>query len=203
VRIAKASLAFLSSFILFSNISNGQTSKTVTDYLKVPGPVTFDNKSYKLSWSSHPTADFYKQEYLPAGESADGFKSMILLDVLTGNLNVKDIVAGKVAELKKMKEANPVINYEIFDNSKSGEYMLDFLLTANGVDGKINIAERNVYRYTSFTDAAGKKGVLLFGVSVRSYGKDITTFLTNLKKNKKDLVDKTAQFKMPAVNVSK
>ena len=194
---------FFAAFLLFSVISNAQTNKAVNDYLKVPGPINFDSKSYKLSWSSHPAADYYKQEYLPGGESADRFKSMILLDVLTGKVNVKDIVGAKVAELKKMKETNPVVNYEIFDNSKSGEYMLDFLLTANGADGKISIAERNVYRYTSFTDKSGNKGVLLFGISVRSYGEAITSFLADLKKNKKDLVNQAAQFKIPSVTITK
>ena len=203
MKITKPKPLFFAAFLLFSVISNGQTSKAVNDYLKVPGPINFDSKSYKLSWSSHPAADYYKQQYLLGGESADRFKSMILLDVLTGKVNVKDIVGAKVAELKKMKETNPVVNYEIFDNSKSGEYMLDFLLTANGADGKISIAERNVYRYTSFTDKSGNKGVLLFGISVRSYGEAITSFLADLKKNKKDLVNQAAQFKIPSVTITK
>jgi len=203
MKITKPKPLFFAAFLLFSVISNAQTNKAVNDYLKVPGPINFDSKSYKLSWSSHPAADYYKQQYLLGGESADRFKSMILLDVLTGKVNVKDIVGAKVAELKKMKETNPVVNYEIFDNSKSGEYMLDFLLTANGADGKISIAERNVYRYTSFTDKSGNKGVLLFGISVRSYGEAITSFLADLKKNKKDLVNQAAQFKIPSVTITK
>jgi hypothetical protein len=175
----------------------------MTDYLNVPGPVVFDKKSYNLSWTSHPSANYYKHEYIMPGDNVDKFKAMILIDVLTGSLKLKDIVAAKVAELKKMKETNPVVNYETFDNPKSGEYMLDFLLTANGADGKISIAERNVYRYKTFTDKSGKTGVVLFGVSTRSYGVDVTAFLTSLKTTKKDLVNKVAEYKIPAIQILK
>ena len=68
-----------------------------------------------------------------------------------------------------MKATNPLVNYEMFQ--KNGEYLLDFLLSANAADGKtVDIVERNVYRYKTFTDKSGKKGILLFAVSVRSYG---------------------------------
>src|SRR5262249_39306067 len=95
------------------------------DYLSVPGPVTFDKASYALSWTSHPTANYYKQEYLPAGEKADHYRQMLMLEVLTDAPELKDIVAGKMAELKTMKETNPVVNYQVME--KDGEYMLDFL----------------------------------------------------------------------------
>lgn len=195
-------LPFLLVSFLFSIASHGQKNKTV-DYLTVPGPVVFNKQTYQLSWSSHPSANFYKQEYIQKGDSADRFTSMVLLDVMTGNVNVKSIAAAKLAELKKMKESNPVINYNSFNNPATGEYMIDFLLTANGADGKMSIAERNVYRYVSFTDKAGKKGVLLFGVSTRSYGDDITPFLVSLKTTKQLLVNEVAAYKVPAIKLVK
>jgi hypothetical protein len=65
----------------------------------------------------------------------------------------------------------------------------------------LEIAERNIYRYTKFTSAAGQKGILLFGVSTRSYGNNINQFLTNLKTGKKYLVDLAAKFKIPVVKL--
>ena len=187
--------------IFFSAASSGQAKKA-TDYLGIPGPISFDKKSYNLSWSSHPSAAYYKQEYIPAGESADQFRTMILIDVITGNVNIKDVAAAKIAELKKMKETNPVINYESFDNPTTGEYMIDFLLTANTPEGKRSIAERNVYRYKTVTGKSGGKAILLFGISTRSYGDETVSFISSLKTTRKTLVTQVAQFTIPAVTIS-
>jgi hypothetical protein len=191
-------LIFIAS-LLTSTFSQAQKA---VDKLNVPGPILIGNKSYAISWTSHPTADFYKQEYIPAGDNADKFNSMVMLDLSLGNFMLKDVVGSKIAELKKMKATNPIVNYEMFQ--KNGEYLLDFLLSANTHDGKtIDIIERNIYRYKTFTDKSGKKGVLLFGLSVRSYGKDVDTFLKNLKTGKAVLLNEVAQFNIPPVAISK
>lgn len=184
------------------HIAFGQTAKPATDYLKLPGPLQFNNASYRLSWSAHPTANYYKQEYITAGDDPERFKTMLLIDVVTGNAEVKDFVASKIEELKKLKETNPVVNYETFENK--GEYMIDFLLSQNTPDGKdISIIERNVYRYKSVVDKAGQKAVLLFGVSTRAYGAGVTPFLTNLKGKRSDLTNKVAQYTIPQITISK
>jgi hypothetical protein len=178
-----------------------QNSKPVVEYLGVGGPVSFQKKTYALVWSSHPTAKYYKQEYVAKGDSLSHFKTMLLLEAVTGATNLKDVVSAKVAELKAMKEANPVVQYEIFDNAKAGEYLIDFLLTANASDGSVSIVERNVYRYKTFTDKKGGTGILLFGVSERGYGKDVQPFLLRLKKEKAVLVNEVAGMALPAVKI--
>ncbi len=191
--------SLLSLFILLSSFAYGQKP---VDKLNVPGPIVIGKKSHVLTWTSNPSAGFYKQEYIPAGDKVNKFKSMVLIDVNLGNFILKDIVGAKMDELKKMKEANPMVNYEVFQ--KNGEYLLDFLLSANSPDGKtIDIVERNVYRYKTFTDKTGKKGVLLFGVSVRSYGNDIDDFLKGLKAGKAALLNEVAQYSIPVVIISK
>lgn len=144
----------LATILLMSINTFSQTNKTAAYYLTVPGPIIFESKTFNLNWSSHPLANFYKQEYIVKEDNANQYKTMVLIDVVTGGENIKNIVAAKVSELKMMKEGNPVINYEIIDNPATGEYMLDFLLTANAPDASISITERNVYRYKSFTDKA-------------------------------------------------
>ncbi|MDQ3193607.1 MAG: hypothetical protein M3P82_01270, partial [Bacteroidota bacterium] len=134
--------------------------------------ITFDNVNYNLLWSSHPSDNYYKQEYLPEKDTLKRFKKLILLEVATGKTPVKDIVTTKIAELKRMNESDPIINYEMFE--KDGEIMLDFLVSENIPDRKeLSIVERNVYCYRSFTGVNGKEGVLLFGVSERAYGEVI------------------------------
>lgn len=170
----------------------------VTDYLGVQKPLTFQNKAYNLAWSSHPTASYYKQEYLQKGESLEQFRSMILLEVLSGSARLADIVNAKVNELNTMKKTNPVVRYEMFNKKETGEYLLDFVLSANNPDGSIAIVERNVYRYKTL---GSKGGILLFGVSTRSYGKEAAAFLTALKNNRKTLVNDVAQFALPQVRL--
>lgn len=188
--------------VILSSSSYGQTKKAVTDYLNLPGPVAFDSKSYNLSWSSHPSANYYKQEYIVSGDNVAKFNTMLMVEVATGDIKIKDVVAAKVEELKKMKESNPIVNYESFDNPKTGEYMIDFLLSQNTPDGKdISIAERNVYRYMPFTDKAGKKGIILFAISTRSYGDKIQPFLVSLKSKKSELVNKVAEYKFPEIKI--
>ncbi|MEP6675211.1 MAG: hypothetical protein ABJA78_08645 [Ferruginibacter sp.] len=196
----KEIIIFLLSSILLT-AANGQQLKKPFDYLSV-SDLLFNKSAYSLSWTSHPTANFFKQEYLVKADNADRYNTMILIDVLTGTDNIKEIVAQKITELKKLKESNPVIRYETFDNTKSGEYMIDFVLTENSADGKyISIAERNVYRYKFFVDKKGNKSILLFGVSIRSYGNAVGNFLNDLKINKSVLVNEVAGFKIPEIKI--
>lgn len=183
-------------------MAQGQTGKTVTEYLNVPGPVSLNNESFSLAWSSHPSATYYKQEYIAAKDNLDKFKKMVLVEVLTGNAKAADLAQAKIAELKQMKLSNPIVNYEVFQ--KNGEYILDFLLSENAPGGKkINILERNVYRYKEVIDKNGQKGVMLFGASERAYGNDADTYLVALKKTKSTLTNAVAAYVIPQLTIKK
>ena len=187
--------------LLLTTFAFGQTTKP-TEYLGVAGQLTFDKTSYNLAWTSHPTDNYYKQEYLAKGDTIEKFKKLILLEIITGKTKLKDVVATKIAELKKMKAANPVVNYETFE--KDGEVMLDFLVSENTADGKyLSIVERNVYRYKSVVDKNGQKGVLLFGVSERAYGDDIDKFFPNLKAHRFDLINLVGAYELPEIKIAK
>jgi hypothetical protein len=196
-KIYSISLAML----MISATAFAQTNKPVTNYLDVPGPIVFANNRYDLSWSTHPAAGYYKQEYVAKGEQLNRYKTMIMLDVVTGESNIKNIVAAKIAELKKLKEGNPVVNYEVINNTATNEYLIDFLLTANAPNGTISIAERNVYRYKTIKIKPGQQAIVLFGVSTRAYGAGIDQFFTSLKTSRKDLISKVASFNIPAVKL--
>ncbi len=187
--------------LIFSTFAFGQTTKS-TEYLGVAGPISFDKVSYNLAWTSHPADNYYKQEYLAKGDTIEKFKKLIMLEIITGKTKLKDIVATKVAELKKMKVSNPVINYETFE--KDGEVMLDFIISENTPDGKlVSILERNVYRYKSVVDKSGQKGVLLFGVSDRHYGNDIDNFFATFKSKRFDLINLVGAFDIPEISIAK
>ena len=197
----KNKLTFAVLGIFLTILSYGQTNKTITEYLGVAGPISFDKVSYNLAWTSHPTDNYYKQEYLAKGDTIEKFKKLILLETITGKAKLKDVVATKIAELKKMKAANPVVNYETFE--KDGEVMLDFLLSENTPNGKyLSIVERNVYRYKSVIDKSGQKCVLLFGVSERAYGDDIDRFFPKLKEHRYDLINSVGAFVIPEISIA-
>ncbi|HEX2683349.1 MAG TPA: hypothetical protein VHL77_05435 [Ferruginibacter sp.] len=172
---------------------------SVTDYLGVPGPIVLNKVSYNLAWSAHPSAPYYKQEYIRASDKLEKFGKMIIVEVLTGTAKPIDMAQAKVGELKEMKKNNPIVNYESFQ--KNGEVLLDFLVSQNLPNGQIKILERNVYRYKAFSGKNGQKGVILFGASERSYDKAADDYLLNLKKNKSILLNAVAAFNIPEISL--
>ncbi len=196
----KLRLTLFTAFI--SALLFAQAGKSVPDYLGIPGPMLLNGNTFNLAWSSHPSAAYYKQEYIPAKDKVERFKKMVLNEVLMGDNKPIDLAQSKISELKQLKISNPIVNYEIFQ--KNGEVLLDFLLSENSADGKtINILERNVYRYKAITDKSGKKGVMLFGASERSYGSESDAFLISLKKNKSVLLNAVAAFSIPQVSLKR
>ncbi len=193
-KIAGLLFSVLGSFIL-----HAQTGKAIADYLNVPGPVVLNKDTFRLAWSSHPSAAYYKQEYVGAKDKLEKFRKMVLVEALIGDAQPLDLVNAKINELKQMKQSNPMVNYETFQ--KSGEIILDFLVSDNSADGKkVNILERNVYRYRSVTDKNGKNAVMLFGASERAYGNEVDVFLSALKNTKSILLNAVAAYPVPAIS---
>ena len=170
----------------------------VEDYLHLGDKYRFDNKDYKLVWSSHPASNFYKQEYILPNENVEKYTRMIMIDFLEGDLTPKDAISNFVNNLENSKKQNPIINYQMYE--REDEYMLDFIISKNSQDGKeILILERNVYRYFRI-NTPKRKGVLLFGVSDRAYTKKEMDNMFSVLKNKKlDLVNKIIQIEVPKI----
>ena len=170
----------------------------VEDYLHLGDKYRFDNKDYKLVWSSHPMDNFYKQEYILPNENVEKYTRMIMIDFLEGDLTPNDVLSGLVNSLENSKKQNPVINYKVYE--KNNDYMIDFIMSENSQDGKeVLILERNVYRYFRI-NTPKRKGVLLFGVSDRAYTKKEMDNMFSVLKNKKlDLVNKVIQIEVPKI----
>ena len=170
----------------------------VEDYLHLGDKYRFDNKDYKLVWSSHPASNFYKQEYILPNENVEKYTRMIMIDFLEGDLTPKDAISNNINNLENSKKQNPIINYQMYE--REDEYILDFITSKNSQDGKeILILERNVYRYFR-TNTPKRKGVLLFGVSDRAYTKKEMDNMFSVLKNKKlDLVNKIIQIEVPKI----
>jgi hypothetical protein len=195
---------FLAGLLLFS-FSEKKYKDEIRDYLNVPGPLTFNNTEYNLAWSSNPSNNYYMQEYVPKDEKIDNFNKMVLINlIVTDSLTLEDVVNAKLAELKKLQKKNPVIQFIPYDNAKTGEHIIDFLLSANEPDGKhLSLVERNLYRYKNFKDKYGKNGILLLGFSSRAYGHDIYSFFSDLKEHRSEMIPKFGNFIIPEITIVK
>ena len=173
-------------------------SEAVVDRLSVPQSFEFNGESYRLSWSSHPRPHYFKQEYLPSGQTSERFQRMILIEVTVREVNVKDVVAAQVNMLNKRKPTDPTVNFAILTNSKNDEIILDFILSAQNSRGE-DIVEWNAYRYAALKGKGGVSGVVLFGISRRGYGDDATNFLRRLKSTRPAEINALAAYPLPAV----
>lgn len=173
----------------------------VDDYFSIPGPVAFGDTSFELAWSAHPNANYYKHEYLPSGQTLEKFNEMVIIEVITGELTLEEAVNTKVKELANRKNSDPYANYDVIKNPKTGEYILDFIVSdSNG--NEATIAEWNAYRYVKLQDKSDRAGVMLFAVSSRAYGEGISDFLKALKNSRSESISMLSSFDVPNVKLS-
>jgi hypothetical protein len=189
--------------LLVSILATGFSPKKepVKDYLNIPGPISFNSTDFKLAWSSNPTATYFKQEYVPAGEVVERYNQMIMVEAVYGNLTVQDAVRAQVNVIQQRKKTDKVAQYQVIENPDTGEIILDFLMSA-GTKKALNIVEWNAYRYQAFEDEKGRKGILLFAISRRGHDDNITAFLKNLKDERIPMINLLGQYELPAVKVN-
>jgi len=192
----------LANLLLLSSQSYGQKTKEVINFLSIPGPINVQKKAYQLTWSSHPDASLYKQEYLAVGDHFPNYKSMIMIDFVLTASPVDQAVSTKIRELETLKATNPSVNFNILSNAATGEKMIDCLIGQMAPDDRNSLVERTVFRYKSVKTKSGQRGVLLFAVSTRAYGKEVDPFLVKLKRDKPILVNEVARLPMPTIHVA-
>ena len=185
---------FLVAIIGLSSYTLKNSNQKVKEYFSIP-LVQYSNTSYQLSWSSHPSENYYKQEYLAAGEKETTFTHMIMIEAVVGNITLKDAVGAKIAELEQRKKSDALVNYQVIENKATGEYMLDFIMS-DAIGTANAIVEWNAYRYSNLK---GNKGVQLFALSKRGYGAATTNFLKDLKTMRPKDISSFAAAKVPQV----
>lgn len=170
------------------------------DRLGVPGPLSFDGASYRLAWSSQPSAGYYKQEYLPAGETPGGHTRMLLVELLDTGIGPREALAAQVRSLNQRKGKDPLLNMAVLENKQTGEAMLDFLISAH--ERGQSIAEWNAYRYAPRKSSGGRNAALLFAISRRAYGDDaIRAFLAELKSSRSGDIGRLARAPLPEISL--
>lgn len=191
----------LMALMLGSAQGYGQ-NKPAVNYMGIPGPLTLQKKSYQLVWSSHPDPSLYKQEYITAGDGFPNYKSMVTIDFVIGAVTVDDAVRTKIQELDQLKRTLDV-KYEVISNPATGEKIVDCLLGQTAADEQKSIYEHDVYRFKAIAAKSGQKGIVLYALSNRAYGKDINAFLTKLKADRKALISEVAKATIPDITIRK
>lgn len=164
------------------------------DAVGAPGPFVLEGESFELAWTSHPTDTYYKQEYVPEGQSVEAYEQMFMVDVQTDGTSVGEAAGSMVDGLKQRQATDPVVNFALIENEATGEIILDFLLSDDS-SGTV-IVEWNAYRYVSLED-----GVAMFGISRRGYDEGASELLKGLKGWRMGTIEALAGLDLPEVVV--
>lgn len=168
------------------------------DMLGVPGPISFQEQDYVLSWTSRPTPDYIKQEYVPQGQAVEAYSEMILIETVVGAITPIQAAALQVQSLDARKGTDPVVNHQIMQNEASGEVLLDFVVSDLSVDPVV--VEWNAYRYAALP---GSEGVMLYAVSRRGYGQDgATQFMSGLGALRSEAISALTAQPLPEISIA-
>lgn len=161
--------------------------------LGIPGPIRFGGTSYALTWTSKPSAELYKQEYLPAGQTVERYDSMLMVDLRPTGGTAAQSAAAMVETLKARKATDPIVNHDLLLKEDGTGALLDFVMSARDASGVI--LEWNAYRYTATSDG---RGTQMIGISRRAYGDTAArALLTGLKASRTKDIDALARMTVP------
>jgi hypothetical protein len=197
-------ISILTSIWLIININTLKLVQQgdVVDYYHIPSVLNFNDLNYTLSWSSHPSANYYKQEYLNKGEVLEHFDNLITIEFFITDIEVKNVVQSQISSLIERKKYDRICNYNVIKNRQTGEYILDFILSENESNHS-DIVEWNAYHYKPYTDKKGNKGVILFALSHRAYDNAINVFSKEIKGYRIIYINKLLSYKIPEIYINR
>ncbi|NDP27087.1 MAG: hypothetical protein GZ087_06645 [Flavobacterium sp.] len=187
----------IAAFILTTFTGFGQ--EKAKDYLSAGEKIAFNAENYNLKWSSNPSANYYKQEYLRTADVFPNYQKMIILEIIKGNLTASQAAGGKINELENWKKSNPMVRYEKFENKDKNEITLDFVVS----DGK-SIYEWNVYRYQEQKNPSGNY-LVLYCYSYRNYISEkvsVNQFLDFVTKTRMETINTIRRTAIPKVKTN-
>lgn len=181
-------------------ISSTLFAQKALNRIGVSGPLEFNKTSFNLAWSDKPNATYYVQEYVPKGERVENFTQMLTVNVFDKDITIEDAVQQKAKWLTERKKTDDVCNFQVTNNPDKTEYMVDFIVSEKKGDD-YTIVEFNVYRYKKVDIGNGKKGILVYVYSQRSYGQEITDFLQNLGETRTGMLNAMIGSVLPAITL--
>lgn len=181
-------------------LSFNKLENNPVDKLGVAGPLSFNEKTFKLAWTDHPTDSYYIQEYLPEGETTAHFNEMLTIHFFNTNIKLKDAVKQKINELNERKKTDGVCNYLITESPDGKEFIVDFLLGESEGDAMTTV-EFNVYRYKQIEVSKKQKAIVVYAYSKRSYGDEITNFFKTLKNDRMEYINQMISAEIPSISI--
>jgi len=154
----------------------GVLAVDVADRIGVPGPIRFGDTDFALQWVSTPSAELYKQEYVPTGQRVQRYDSMVVINVRPVGAGVVETVRAMIEQIDARKATDPVANYDVLVNDAGDQILLDFVVSARDASGFI--VEWNAYRYFP---GPGGQGTSVVAISRRGYDDAARDFLVDLK----------------------
>lgn len=165
-----------------------------------PPSIVFSDTSYHLAWQSNPTPDYSKYEYLPQAQQLPYYHNMFMVEQLSNGMTVSQVVQSQIEFVTQRKQTDPVAQHRIISNEATGEFLLDFLLSAEDPE-QGTIIEWNAYRYIPQQDANGNQAVLLLGYSARAYGdEEGRSFLLGLQESRAQIIQALISTSVPQLN---
>ena len=112
---------FTIGFLSLLFISTVKAQSEPTEYLSVGKKIEFNGENFELKWSSHPSNEYYKQEYLRKDDKLPKYEKMLMVEAVKGNIPAINVATGKINELESQKRRNPIVNYEKFENKEKNQ----------------------------------------------------------------------------------
>ncbi|MBR8464467.1 hypothetical protein KDD93_07810 [Campylobacter sp. faydin G-24] len=164
------------------------TSSYAVNSFFTPLDLDFNGVKFELKYSTNPLQGYFKQEYVPSGQSVEHYNDMLIIDVLEAKTSPKDAKQVKITELEQMKANGFYVRYD--ERKVGNNFVLDFVIMA-----KINnesVLEHNIYHYTT---QYGR--LVLFALSHREYGE--VSMRAYLDKDINEFSEKGIKATMPVV----
>lgn len=201
-------LLAISIGLTFSSLVYSQETKTeevpvsapveVIDRLNIPGPLTFRENEYFLTWSKQNSPTWAQQQYLLRDDDFKNYKELINISYFDKEIDMEMAAKQKVDYVEKLKEKNQdkYAFVGVTESPDGKEMIVDYLITVSPKEGE-SYAEYNIDRFKSF-DANGKKSFLIFSYSKRLAG-DLKYASRSLSKERSKLMEAVITTAVPPV----
>ncbi len=130
--------------------------------------VTVDGRELKLAYEGESGGDTI-HEFIPSDETLETWTRLAAIREYPDLNNPLDFAE---AVVKQLKERKPPANFEMLQNPKNGDVVLNFLVWPD--DG--SFAEFNVFQYHKQADG----GLVSYQYAARAYGDEVETFIKSL-----------------------
>lgn len=196
------------SLFTFTSVFHSQETKTeetpvsapveVTDRLNIPGPLTFRENEYFLTWGKQNSPTWAQQQYILRDDDFNNYKELINLSYFDKEIDIETAVKQKVEYVEKRKErTQDKFSFVNVTESPDGkEIVVDYLVTVVPKEGE-SYAEYNIDRFKNF-EAGGKKSFLIFSYSKRIAG-DLKYSTKALTKERNRLMEGVITMAIPPV----